>query len=111
MLLLLILFESNFNPLTTPTGLILNVANPTGKFWDGVSTAGDNFEIIGGAICGAFVFFGVGSVILYRPWRRRYDRRPVTIPEPVELKEQEKNVDSHIGEIGEVKDVDMKWGR
>lgn len=60
--------------------LILNVANPTGKFWDGVATAGDNFEIIGGAICGAFVFFGLGSVIMYGPWRRRFDRRQISTP-------------------------------
>jgi len=84
--------------------LILNVANPTGKFWDGVSTAGDNFEIIGGAICGAFVFFGVGSVILYRPWRRKFDRRLVTVPQPLELIDQEKDEDSKAGEISEAKE-------
>lgn len=27
--------------------LILNVAEPTGKFWDGVVVAGDNYEVIG----------------------------------------------------------------
>lgn len=27
--------------------LILNVAEPSGKFWDGVAAAGDNYEIIG----------------------------------------------------------------
>ena len=27
--------------------LILNVANPQGKFWDGVGAAGDHFDIIG----------------------------------------------------------------
>lgn len=27
--------------------LILNVAEPTGKFWDGVDKAGENYEIIG----------------------------------------------------------------
>ena len=27
--------------------LILNVAEPSGKFWDGVAVAGDNYEIIG----------------------------------------------------------------
>lgn len=36
---------------------------------------GDNFDIIGGAICGSFVVFGILSVILYRPWRQRVDRR------------------------------------
>ena len=27
--------------------LILNVAEPTGRFWDGVQNAGDNYELIG----------------------------------------------------------------
>lgn len=27
--------------------LILNVAEPTGKFWDGVQNAGDHYEVIG----------------------------------------------------------------
>lgn len=27
--------------------LILNVAEPSGKFWDGVGIAGDHYEIIG----------------------------------------------------------------
>ncbi|KAF2100613.1 high affinity nickel transport protein nic1, partial [Rhizodiscina lignyota] len=55
--------------------LVLNVAQPSGKFWDGVAAAGDNYDIIGGAICGSFVFFGLVSVLLYRPWRRRVDQR------------------------------------
>jgi high-affinity nickel-transport protein len=55
--------------------LITGVANPSGKFWDGVNNAGDHFDIIGGAICGSFVLFGLASVILYRPWRRRVDRK------------------------------------
>lgn len=55
--------------------LVLNVANPTGAFWDGVNNAGNHFDIIGGAICGTFVLTGIASVLLYRPWRRRVDRR------------------------------------
>ncbi|KIW14877.1 hypothetical protein PV08_07662 [Exophiala spinifera] len=55
--------------------LILNVAEPTGRFWDGVETAGDNYEIIGGAICGSFVLFGGLSVLCYRPWTRWVDRQ------------------------------------
>jgi high-affinity nickel-transport protein len=55
--------------------LVAGVANPTGKFWDGVNTVGDNFDVVGGSICGAFVVFGILSVILYRPWRRRADQR------------------------------------
>lgn len=54
--------------------LVLNVAEPEGSFWDGVEAIGDNFEIIGGSICGLFLVVGLGSVIVYRPWRRRVDR-------------------------------------
>lgn len=28
---------------------------------------------VGGGICGSFIVFGVLSVLLYRPWRRRVD--------------------------------------
>lgn len=31
--------------------------------------------LLGGAVCGSFVVFGVLSVILYKPWRRRFDAR------------------------------------
>lgn len=57
--------------------LVLNVADPApeGRFWDGVAAVGDRFEIIGGAICGLFLVVGVGSVVVYGPWRRRMDRR------------------------------------
>jgi len=55
--------------------LVAGVANPSGKFWDGVNIVGDNFDIVGGSICGSFVVFGILSVILYRPWRQRMDRR------------------------------------
>ncbi|KAI1609952.1 high-affinity nickel-transporter [Exophiala viscosa] len=54
--------------------MILNVATPTGKFWDGVETAGDNYEIIGGSICASFVVFGGISVLCYKPWRQWVDR-------------------------------------
>src|ERR1700722_13049668 len=54
--------------------LVAGIANPTGKFWDGVNEAGDHFDIIGGATCGSFVVFGITSVLVYRPWRRRIDR-------------------------------------
>lgn len=55
--------------------LAQNVANPSGKFWDGVSAIGDHFDIIGGSICGVFVIVGIGSVLFYGPWRRRMERR------------------------------------
>lgn len=29
----------------------------------------------GGAICGAFVLFGGLSILLYKPWRRRVDKK------------------------------------
>lgn len=56
--------------------LILNVKpDLSGRFWDGVAVAGDNYDFIGGGICGSFVVFGVLSVLLYRPWRRRIDKK------------------------------------
>ncbi|KAK4945702.1 hypothetical protein LTR10_015050 [Elasticomyces elasticus] len=54
--------------------MILNVATPKGKFWDGVEVAGDNYEIIGGSICASFVVFGGISVLCYKPWGRWVDR-------------------------------------
>ncbi|KAL4878999.1 high-affinity nickel-transport protein-domain-containing protein [Aspergillus karnatakaensis] len=55
--------------------LILNVAEPTGRFWDGVQTAGDYYDVIGGGICGAFLVFGTLSVFVYKPWRRWVGKR------------------------------------
>ncbi|KAJ5701412.1 nickel transport protein [Penicillium malachiteum] len=55
--------------------LVLNVANPTGKFWDGVQTASDYYDAIGGGIAGCFVIVGILSVILYKPWRRWIAKR------------------------------------
>lgn len=55
--------------------MILNMANATGKFWDGVQTAGDYYDVIGGSICGCFIVFGALSVVLYKPWRRWMARR------------------------------------
>lgn len=60
--------------------LILNVAAPEGTFWDGVSAIGDNFEIIGGSICGLFLVVGAGSVLVYGPWRRRMDHGALCAP-------------------------------
>lgn len=55
--------------------MILNI-NPSlnGSFWEGVGVAGDNYDIIGGAVCGSFIVFGVLAVLLYKPWRRRVDQ-------------------------------------
>ncbi|GAQ44993.1 hypothetical protein AtubIFM55763_011192 [Aspergillus tubingensis] len=55
--------------------LVLNVANPTGKFWDGVQVAGDYYDAIGGGICGLFIIIGGLSVVVYKPWRRWIARR------------------------------------
>ncbi|MCJ1346985.1 hypothetical protein MMC31_005205, partial [Peltigera leucophlebia] len=55
--------------------LILNIAEPTGKFWDGVAVAGEHYDIIGGSICASFILFGALSVLLYKPWRRHIDRK------------------------------------
>ncbi|KAL7272575.1 hypothetical protein RUND412_004611 [Rhizina undulata] len=67
--------------------LILNVAEPKGPFWDGVARAGDMYDVIGGCIIGLFVVAGLGSVIFYKPWRRKVDARMnhgrVTVEEEV----------------------------
>lgn len=55
--------------------MILNVTNATGRFWDGVQTAGDDYEIIGGSICASFIVVGGASVFCYKPWRRRVEER------------------------------------
>ncbi|KAI0115229.1 NicO-domain-containing protein [Daldinia grandis] len=55
--------------------LVQNVAEPEGPFWDGLGEIGDHFDIIGGSICGLFLVVGLGSVVAYRPWRRRVERR------------------------------------
>ncbi|KAH7076117.1 high-affinity nickel-transport protein-domain-containing protein [Paraphoma chrysanthemicola] len=55
--------------------LVLNVAEPQGTFWDGVERLGEAWDIVGGAICGTFVVFGGLSVLLYKPWRRRIDKK------------------------------------
>ncbi|EMC98849.1 hypothetical protein BAUCODRAFT_41374, partial [Baudoinia panamericana UAMH 10762] len=56
--------------------LVLNVApHLSGRFWHGVEVAGDNYDIIGGSICGSFILFGILAVLLYKPWRRWIDRK------------------------------------
>ncbi|CAM1505116.1 Fc.00g107530.m01.CDS01 [Cosmosporella sp. VM-42] len=68
-------FVSAFIGLVQVLSLIQNVAEPKGNFWDGVSAIGDHFDIIGGSICGVFVVVGLGSILAYKPWRRRMERR------------------------------------
>lgn len=58
-------------------GLVVAVA-PEGKlqgpFWEGVNNALDRYDVIGGAVCAAFVVCGVGSVVLYPRWKQWIDR-------------------------------------
>lgn len=74
-------FVSAFIGIIQLLSLVQNVAEPEGGFWDGVSAIGDHFDIIGGSICGLFVVVGLVSVLVYRPWRKRMDRRVVAEPE------------------------------
>jgi len=69
------IFVSAFIGIVQLLSLVQNVAEPEGSFWDGVEAIGDNFEIIGGSICGVFLLVGIGSVLVYRPWRKRIERR------------------------------------
>jgi high-affinity nickel-transport protein len=55
--------------------LILNIAEPKGRLWDGVAVAEDYYDVIGGAICASFVLFGGISILMYKPWRRHIDHR------------------------------------
>ena len=73
--------------------LVDNVASPEGPFWDGLHVIGDNYDIVGGSICGSFVFFGVLSVILYKPWRRWADKHHAHT-EPEVLAEDEGEEDT-----------------
>lgn len=66
---------SAFIGIVQVLSLVQNIAEPEGPVWDGVSAIGDHFDIIGGSICGVFLLVGIVSMILYRPWRRRMDRR------------------------------------
>ncbi|KAI2621858.1 NicO-domain-containing protein [Xylaria nigripes] len=55
--------------------LVQHVAEPQGPFWDGLSAICDHFEIVGAVIVGVFVSAGVGSAVIYRPWKRRMEKR------------------------------------
>ena len=85
--------------------LIQTVANLEGGFWDGVQTASDYYDVIGGAICGCFVVVGILSVLLYRPWRRRMDRTHGKMPQPVDDVERYRDeVDDGPGAEGDEQD-------
>lgn len=68
-------FVSAFIGIIQLLSLVQHVAEPDGSFWEGVGAIGDYYDVIGGCICGLFLLVGVGSVLVYRPWRRRMDRR------------------------------------
>ncbi|GAB7348791.1 hypothetical protein MBLNU459_g7513t1 [Dothideomycetes sp. NU459] len=54
-------------------GMLQGAAGLRGHFWDGVVVASDNYDIIGGAVCGSFIVFGLLAMVIYKPWRRRVD--------------------------------------
>ncbi|KAK4185370.1 high-affinity nickel-transport protein-domain-containing protein [Podospora australis] len=73
-------FVAAFIGIIQILSLIDHVAEPEGTFWDGVGAIGDHYEIIGGCICGLFLLVGIGSVLVYRPWRQRMDKRGIVVP-------------------------------
>ena len=75
--------------------LVLNVAEPHGKFWKGVEKVGERYDVVGGAICGAFVVLGVVSVGGYGWWRRWVERG-----------RGRRGREEEGGEMGEVRRVD-----
>lgn len=104
--------------------LIANVSEPSGKFWQGVAVAGDHYDVIGkirvaliggperfadcsgGGICGSFVVFGALSILLYKPWRKRFDKRRRSYhqseqePQADEMTEEAVRVPSEVDEHG-----------
>jgi len=54
--------------------LVVSVAEPRGRFWDGVEKVGEHYDVVGGVICAAFVLGGVASVVGYGFWRRWVER-------------------------------------
>ncbi|EEY16411.1 high-affinity nickel transport protein nic1 [Verticillium alfalfae VaMs.102] len=77
-------FVSAFIGLVQLFTLIQNIGNLEGGFWDAIEAIGDNFDVIGACICGLFVIIGIGSIVVYRPWRRRANRqgRLQAVPTP-----------------------------
>ncbi|KAK4099000.1 NicO-domain-containing protein [Parathielavia hyrcaniae] len=68
-------FVSAFIGIIQVLTLVEHVAEPDGSFWEGVGAIGDYYDIIGGCICGLFLIVGVGSVLVYRPWRTKMHER------------------------------------
>jgi nickel/cobalt transporter (NiCoT) family protein len=84
----------------------------SGKFWDGVDVAEDHFDIIGGGICGAFVVFGLLSVMVYKPWRRWIEKNRmgmVGVVPTAELEVIQRTEEGKIdGTIGEREDSKLE---
>lgn len=66
---------------------------------------GDHFDIIGGGICGAFVVFGLLSVVVYKPWRQWVESNTVERldVEHIRLQSTEKAVEISSGPIPDSK--------
>ncbi|KAA8563763.1 hypothetical protein EYC84_011781 [Monilinia fructicola] len=87
--------------------LLSLIANfSTGPFWDGVNAASDHFDVIGGGICGAFVVFGVLSVLVYGPWRRWVEKGRMGS----RMRDQSGDVETEVelGDIGKEKNSEME---
>lgn len=91
--------------------LALNVAEPEGRFWDGVERLGEKWDIVGGAICGTFVVCGLLSVVLYRPWRRRIDRKRAQYNHFEALRQESDVSSSGSGDEEAVPDAPTKHGK
>ena len=90
--------------------LILNVKpGLTGPFWHGVEVAADHYDIIGGSICGSFIVFGALAVLLYRPWRRRIDRKRLESATLTDADDQVDDSDA-VDEYGPKRDAEEDVG-
>lgn len=90
--------------------LLSLIANfSTGPFWDGVNAASDHFDVIGGGICGAFVVFGVLSVLVYGPWRRWVEKGRMGRMGS-RMRDQSGDVETEVelGDIGKEKNSEME---
>ncbi|KAK4220502.1 high-affinity nickel-transport protein-domain-containing protein [Podospora fimiseda] len=68
-------FVAAFIGIIQILSLIEHVAEPEGSFWEGVGAIGDHYDVIGGSICALFLVVGLGSVLVYKPWRKRVMER------------------------------------
>lgn len=97
--------------------LILNVAEPTGKFWDGVAVAGDYYDVIGGSICGLFLIVGIGAIWFYARFKRWVHatratniarRRSEASHHPEEEEETDLPKDTDLGQFSQTKPKDSE---